>query len=141
MKRVYTHPFAGVLSAYGMGLADLRTLREQAVEARLADEVMPELAATLDRLAGDGAAEMREQGIAPEQISVLRKAHVKYDGTDAALVVPHGERTEIVGAFEAAHKQSYGFAMSENPLVVEAGPVARGGATAMVDDPAADRPA
>jgi len=141
MKRVYIHPFAGVLSAYGMGLADLRTLREQAVEARLADEVMPELAAALDRLAEDGAAEMREQGIAAERISVLRKAHVKYEGTDAALVVPYGERADIVAAFEAAHKQRYGFVMSEKPLVVEAVSVEVVGATDMVDDPVYEVPA
>ena len=141
MKRVYIHPFAGVLSAYGMGLADLRTLREQAVEARLADAVMPELAATLDRLAEDGAAEMREQGIAPKQISVLRKAHVKYEGTDAALVVPYGECAEIVAGFEAAHKQRYGFVMAEKPLVVEAVSVEVVGATDMADDPVYEAPA
>jgi 5-oxoprolinase (ATP-hydrolysing) len=141
MKRVYIHPFAGVLSAYGMGLADLRTLREQAIEARLADDIMPELAAALDRLAEDGAAEMRAQGIADAQISVLRKAHVKYDGTDAALVVPHGERAEIVAAFEAAHKQRYGFVMADKPLVVEAVSVEVVGATDMADDPVYQVPA
>jgi 5-oxoprolinase (ATP-hydrolysing) len=140
MKRVYIHPFAGVLSAYGMGLADLRTLREQAVEGRLADEIMPELATILDRLAEDGAAEMAEQGIAAAQISVLRKAHVKYDGTDAALVVPHGERGEIVDAFEAAHKQRYGFVMSDKPLVVEAVSVEVIGATGVAEDPVYEVP-
>jgi 5-oxoprolinase (ATP-hydrolysing) len=112
MRRVYIHRFAGVLSAYGMGLADLRTLREQAVERRLADEAMPGLAAALDKLAADGAAEMRAQGIAAEHVSVLRKAHVKYEGTDTPLVVPYGARAGIVDAFEAAHKQRYGFVMA-----------------------------
>jgi len=51
MKRVYIHPFAGVLSAYGMGLADLRTLKEAAVERRLADDLLPELTAKLAALA------------------------------------------------------------------------------------------
>ncbi|HEX7969692.1 MAG TPA: hydantoinase B/oxoprolinase family protein, partial [Stellaceae bacterium] len=135
MKRIYIHPFAGVLSAYGMGLADLRTLREQAVEAKLADEAMPELAATLDRLAEDGAAEMRSQGIAPQQISVLRKAHVKYEGTDTPLVVPHGDRAAITAAFKAAHKQRYGCVVPEKPLVVEAVSVEVVGATDVAADP------
>jgi 5-oxoprolinase (ATP-hydrolysing) len=141
MKRVYIHPFAGVLSAYGMGLADLRTLREQAVEARLADELMPELAATLDRLAEDGAREMGEQGIAEKQISVLRKAHVKYEGTDSALVVPYGSRAEIVEGFEAAHKQRYGFAMAEKPLIVEAVSVEVVGAADTAEDAVYEVPA
>src|SRR5579864_1424998 len=134
MKRVYIHPFAGVLSAYGMGLADLRTLREQAVELRLADEAMPELAQGLDRLAADGTAEMRSQGIEQKRITVLRKAHVKYEGTDTPLVVPYGAREDIVDAFEAAHKQRYGFVMAEKPLVVEAVSVEVVGATELVDD-------
>src|SRR4029077_3169894 len=62
MTRVYIHPFAGVLSAYGMGLADLRTLREQSVEVLLEESALPALGATLDRLGAEGAAEMRGQG-------------------------------------------------------------------------------
>ena len=134
MKRVYIHPFAGVLSAYGMGLADLRTLREQAVETRLGDEAMPQLATALERLAADGTAEMRGQGIDASRIAVLHKAHVKYEGTDTPLVVPYGTTADIVAAFEAAHKQRYGFVMAEKPLVVEAVSVEVVGATELVDD-------
>ena len=134
MKRVYIHPFAGVLSAYGMGLADLRALREQAVEKRLAEETMAELGATLDRLAADGAAEMQAQGVAPAQIRVERKAHVKYDGTDTSLLVPFGTRAEIAASFAAAHRQRYGFVSPEKPLVVEAVSVEVVGATDTAPD-------
>jgi 5-oxoprolinase (ATP-hydrolysing) len=135
MKRVYIHPFAGVLSAYGMGLADLRSLKEAAVEMRLADELLPELAQRLDALAEEGEAEMRAQGIAPERIAVLRKAHVKYEGTDTSLVVPFGDRAAIVAGFEAAHRQRYGFVMAEKPLVVEAVSVEVVGSTGAGDEP------
>ena len=74
MKRVYIHPLAGVLSAYGMGLADLRTLREQAVERRLAAEALPELDRVLDRLAEQAGAEMAAQGVAAER--EIGRAHV-----------------------------------------------------------------
>jgi 5-oxoprolinase (ATP-hydrolysing) len=134
MKRVYIHPFAGVLSAYGMGLADLRALREQAVEKRLAEETMAELETILARLATDGAAEMRAQGVAPAQIRIERKAHVKYDGTDSALLVPFGARADIAAAFEAAHRQRYGFVSAEKPLVVEAVSVEVVGATDTAED-------
>ncbi|HXQ52285.1 MAG TPA: hydantoinase B/oxoprolinase family protein [Stellaceae bacterium] len=120
MKRVYIHPLAGVLSAYGMGLADLRTLKEEAVEARLAPGLMPALAGALDRLAEAGIAEMREQGIADAQISVLRRVHVKYDGTDAPLVVPFGALEDVALSFDAMHRQRFGFVMPEKTLVVEA---------------------
>jgi 5-oxoprolinase (ATP-hydrolysing) len=135
MKRVYIHPFAGVLSAYGMGLADLRTLKEAAVEARLDDALLPDLAAKLAALAEAGEAEMVEQGIAPERVTVLRKAHIKYEGTDSALVVPYGDHAAIAAGFEAAHRQRYGFVVAEKPLIVEAVSVEVIGATDQSDDP------
>jgi 5-oxoprolinase (ATP-hydrolysing) len=144
MRRVYIHPLAGVLSAYGMGLADLRTLREQALELPLVDETMPQLDGTLDRLAADGSAEMRAQGIADDRISVLRRAHVKYHGTDTPLVVPHGDRASIAAAFAAAHKQRYGFVMPEKPLTIEAVSAEAIGSTEAIADAAqtiADPPA
>jgi 5-oxoprolinase (ATP-hydrolysing) len=134
MKRVYIHPLAGVLSAYGMGLADLRTLREQAVERRLAADALPDLDRALDRLAEQAGAEMTAQGVAAARVSVLRKAHVKYEGTDTALVVAYGDVAAIVAGFEAAHKQRYGFVMSGKPLVVEAVAVEAIGSTDAVED-------
>ncbi len=136
MKRVYIHPFAGVLSAYGMGLADLRTLKEAAVETRLTDDLLPDLTAKLAALAAAGRAEMETQGIDADRIAILRKAHVKYEGTDSALVVPYGDHTAITAGFEAAHHQRYGFVVKEKPLIVEAVSVEVIGATDQVDDPA-----
>jgi 5-oxoprolinase (ATP-hydrolysing) len=135
MKRVYIHPFAGVLSAYGMGLADLRILKEAAIEARLEDDLLPDLAAELAALIEAGRAEMTGQGIAPERITVLSKAHVKYEGTDSALVVPDGDRAAIVAGFEAAHRQRYGFVIAAKPLIVEAVSVEVIGATEQSNDP------
>jgi 5-oxoprolinase (ATP-hydrolysing) len=135
MKRVYVHPLAGVLSAYGMGLADLRTLKEQAIEARLQSDAMDEIDEALDRLTDEGAAEMAAQGIAPARIAVHGKAHVKYEGTDTPLVVAYGTAAEIKANFEAAHRQRYGFVMAEKPLVVEAVSVEVVGATDAVEDP------
>ncbi len=120
MTRVYIHPLAGVLSAYGMGLADLRILKEEAVEARLEQNLVPALERALARLGDAGTAEMRAQGIRPERISVLKKAHVKYDGTDAPLVIDNGSDAEIAARFAAAHRQRFGFVMPEKPLIVEA---------------------
>jgi len=134
MKRVYIHPFAGVLSAYGMGLADLRSLKEQAIEARLEAALMPTLDRALDRLAASGSEEMLGQGIAPARITLLRKAHVKYEGTDVPLVVPYGGSDAIAEAFAAAHRLRYGFVMPEKRLIVEAVSVEAVGATDAAED-------
>jgi len=135
MTKVFIHPMAGVLSAYGMGLADLRVMREKAVEAPFDEAIVPRLATLLDSLSWDGMAEMRRQGIAEERISVLRKLHLKYQGTDSSLVIDWGKPAEINAAFAAAYRQRYGFTMQDKPVVVEAAAVEVVGRTESGEDP------
>jgi 5-oxoprolinase (ATP-hydrolysing) len=120
MTTVFLHPLAGVLSAYGMGLADVRVMRERAVEMRLADGIEAELERALATLEVEAHEEMRRQGIEIDRVEVLRRAHLRYDGTDAALVVPMGDRATIIKGFEAAHRQRYGFIVPDKGHVVEA---------------------
>ncbi|MYH36716.1 MAG: 5-oxoprolinase, partial [Rhodospirillaceae bacterium] len=134
VTRVFIHPFAGVLSAYGMGLADVRALRETAVEAVLDAGLVGALDATLDRLTNSAVSEISDQNVPAENIAVHRRAHIRYDGTDAAIVVAAGTLEETVAAFEDAHRQRYGFTVPEKPLVVEAVSVEAVGATDRVED-------
>ncbi len=120
MKRVLIHPLAGVLSAYGMGLADLTTLRELAVDAALDDTLIAALAPQLSEREADGRRELQAQGVKHELISVQRKLQVRYEGTDTALLVPYGSAETVRAAFEAAHRQQFGFTMPEKPLNVAA---------------------
>ena len=117
METVFIHPFAGVLSAYGMGLADQAVLREQAVESAL-EEDLSALDAVADRLAADAEAALAAQGADPAAIHAERRVHVRYAGTQAALEVPLGP--EVREAFTAAHRARFGFATPERGLVVEA---------------------
>ena len=117
MQTVFVHPFAGVLSAYGMGLADQAVLREQAVEAALTEDTS-ELGEVADRLAADATAALIAQGADPAGIRTERRAHVRYAGTQAALEVPLGPG--LRDDFTAAHQARFGFATPERPLVVEA---------------------
>jgi 5-oxoprolinase (ATP-hydrolysing) len=120
MPRVYIHPYAGVLSAYGMGLADITAMREQAVEAPLNDALLPQLTATLDALAAGAVAEISAQPVAQEAIVLTRRAHLKYDGTDTALSVAFGSVAEMTRRFERDYLGRYSFLMPGRALVVEA---------------------
>jgi N-methylhydantoinase A/acetone carboxylase, beta subunit len=120
MTTVFLHPLAGVLSAYGMGLADVRVLRELAVEATLAAELLPELQAGLDRLAGEAERELEAQGVPDADRDAHKRLHLRYAGTDTALVVPMGSIGELQAAFEATHRQRYGFVVPGKSLIVEA---------------------
>ena len=120
MGRVFIHPLAGVLSAYGMGLADRRAMRERTVEVPLEAGITVELAGHLDVLEEDARAELSDQGVDEENITVLRRVHLRYDGTDTALVVDLADRAHMVADFEAAHKRRFGFLLGGRGHVAEA---------------------
>ena len=135
ITRVMIHPLAGVLSAYGMGLADVRALRDRAVETRLDDGGAVTLHAVLDTLGAEACAELAAQGIAPERIAVHRRAHVRYEGTDTPDLVEAGTAAEMKARFEDAHRRRYGFVMPEKVLVVEAASIEAVGAVEGASNP------
>ena len=118
MTRVFIHPYAGVLSAYGMGLADQSAMREQALELKLQDEGALEDAA--HKLAIDARDSLIAQGVSPQRVRVVRRAHLKYEGTDTALIVALGPVAGMLSQFEAAYRKQFSFLMPGKPLIVEA---------------------
>ena len=120
MDTVFIHPFAGVLSAYGMGLADQTVIREQAVEQPLGESSYASLDAQADGLAAGARASLLEQGADACRVATTRLVHLRYEGTEAALTVPLGPVGDMEAAFSAAHRARFGFATPERPIVVEA---------------------
>ncbi|WP_366558169.1 hydantoinase B/oxoprolinase family protein [Okeania sp. SIO3B5] len=117
MKQIFIHPYAGVLSAYGMGLADIRVMKEKAVEKILIPELLPEIKQILVTLETEAKQEINSN---QNQIS-LSKVHIKYQGSDSTLIVDFAENISIMKSeFETAHQQRYGFIMAEKSLIVEA---------------------
>jgi 5-oxoprolinase (ATP-hydrolysing) len=117
MTEVLIHPLAGVLSAYGMGLASVTAMRETAVEAELSDGV----AARLDQMAGELEAAARDELAAGGgAVQSIRRAHLRYQGTDTSLPVPLGAADDMVDAFEAAYRQRFSFLTRDKPVIVEA---------------------
>ncbi|MFO1191863.1 MAG: hydantoinase B/oxoprolinase family protein [Rhodoferax sp.] len=142
MQRVLVHPLAGVLSAYGMGLADQSVIREQAVECPLDTSAVPrvrrELLALADATRGELA---RAQGGA---VRVQGRVHLRYAGSDSALAVPLALEEDATDAqamaalqagFEQAYRQRYAFLMQGRGLVVEAVSVEAVIAGESVDEP------
>jgi len=121
MTRVFIHPFAGVLSAYGMGLADVRALRQEAMEAALSQAALDAAAVAFARLEATARGEIAAQGIPAARIECARMLHVKYDGTDTTLELPFAASVApIVADFERRYRQQYGFLMPGRGLVIEA---------------------
>jgi 5-oxoprolinase (ATP-hydrolysing) len=120
VAKVMVHPLAGVLSAYGMGLADLRVLREATVEVVLDVAGEGALTARADALEAQARSALLAQGAPIGELEVHRRASLKYQGTDTALSVPLGPADPMRAAFEAAHLQRFGFVAPERAAVVEA---------------------
>ncbi len=135
MKTVILHPFSGILSAYGMGLADIRADRQQAVVKTLDEALLPELAKLRDELAAQTEAELDDQAIGPDARETRAIAHLRYDGTDTPLPVTLGGVAEMRAAFEDAHRKQFGFAYEEKPVVVEALEVETFGGGAGIAEP------
>ncbi len=135
MNSIFIHPLAGVLSAYGMGLADIRALRERAVETPLRAEAIVALGAQFEALEQEVRGEIEAQGIESAAIEVRRKLHLRYEGTDSALEVEFGTVPEIVSAFESAYRDRYGFLMPDKRHVIEAAAVEGIGSTGTFEDP------
>ncbi|MFI6124950.1 hydantoinase B/oxoprolinase family protein [Streptomyces sp. NPDC051064] len=116
---VLVPPLAGVLSAYGIGLADATAMREQSVEAALDDATGTRVRGLCESLAEHTRAELRGDGVPDSAIGTRARILLRYAGTDAALPVAHGTVTAMTEEFTVAHRARYGFAM-DKPLVVEA---------------------
>src|ERR1700722_13980677 len=133
MTKVLIHPLSSLLSAYGMGLADIRATREQAIEAPFGEEALATVLAIGGRLGAEARREVVGQGVAEAEVTVEVRAHVRYAGTDTALVVPAytlaGASNEptipptlaaLKAAFESAHHARFGFTDATKMLMIEA---------------------
>jgi 5-oxoprolinase (ATP-hydrolysing) len=120
ISQILIHPLAGVLSAYGIGLADIIAMREQAVEVSLTEESLKTVTATIRPLEDDARAEVEAEGVPPDRITVTHRAHLRYQGTDTAVIVPVATLTEMTAAFEAEYARRFSFLMRDKPVLVEA---------------------
>ncbi|WP_420559291.1 hydantoinase B/oxoprolinase family protein [Tepidicaulis sp.] len=134
MSKIFFHPFSGILSAYGMGLADLSASREQAVERPLARESEAKLDALQAELEAAARAEIKAQGIAGGRNTAACRLHLRYEGTDTALLIPRAGLAETKARFEEAHRQRFGFLTPDKAIIVEALSVECAGRDSQVEE-------
>ena len=119
MNQILIHPLSGVLSAYGMGLADTVVERHQSVESILEPSLIMDLSIKLDQLQNEGFAEFRAQGGCSQKPTFKRLLYVRYQGSDTALVVPFGKFKKVKNYFVQVHQMRFGFTSPEKAMVVE----------------------
>lgn len=120
MESVLLHPFSGVLSAYGMGLAEIRATREAAVETLLDEATLESCAKTFGGLEAETQRELELQKVPPSDIAHQRRLHIRYEGTDTALAVAFGSLEAVADGFTSAHYARFGFVPEGKAMIVEA---------------------
>jgi 5-oxoprolinase (ATP-hydrolysing) len=134
ISTVMIHPFSGILSAYGMGLADIRASRQRTVSQELA-AALGTLQPIRDDLTASVLEEMASQGVTASGTEVLHRAHLRYQGTDTTLPVTLADAAEMTLAFETAHKKQFGFIFENREIIFEAYEVEAIGGGADSDEP------
>ncbi|MEX3015022.1 hydantoinase B/oxoprolinase family protein [Gymnodinialimonas hymeniacidonis] len=115
IESIFIHPFAGVLSAFGMGLADIRAMKERQIGASITEDATAEMAALSDL----ARVEVAGQGMADDQIQVIATAHIRPRGAQQTQEVPFGDAAQMTADFVEAHKQRFGFAPDTSDLLLD----------------------
>ncbi len=119
MSTVLVHPFSGILSAYGMGLADIRGTRQRTLSEPL-DAALETLRPLAKQLTDTVFEELRTQGVPDGGIEVIHRAHLRYAGTDTTIAVVVADAATMTRDFETAHLKQFGFVFEGREIVFEA---------------------
>ncbi len=120
MQRVFLHPHAGVLSAYGMGLADQRQIFQQSIEKPLNEDSMAELESVRVELQDKGHQVLVQQGVDEARLQTICRVHLHYAGSDTALSVAYAGIADMLNEFESQHRQAFGFIDQQKAVLVQA---------------------
>ena len=120
VEQVFLHPLAGVLSAYGMGMAEMRSLQQRSVEQPLGDALLPELESVFTELEAANSELLARQGVDPALLRFVRRGMLRVAGSDTPLIVSwHGDARRIARDFRQAHQTRFGFEPAHATLIVE----------------------
>ncbi len=136
MTTVVVHPHSGILSAYGMGLADIRANRTQSVVQPLTIENLPDVTNSIEALRATTFQELRDQGVPADEIQTHPRLHLRYEGTDSPISVDFADIDIMLAAFEDAHRKQFGFVFEGKTVVIEAAEVETVGGGATIAEPA-----
>ncbi len=120
MRSILVHPLAGVLSAYGIGVAQTRVMREKTAESTFDYPAVALLETLFGELTHSVKEELALQGVDPQTASIQRRVHLKYDGTDTPLEIDYDNVADALRRFESVYQQRYGFLMSDKRLIADA---------------------
>ncbi|NOQ45994.1 MAG: 5-oxoprolinase, partial [Desulfobulbaceae bacterium] len=119
ISSIFIHRLAGILSAYGIGLADTVVEKQQPAAQILTEDGLSDLVDTLSALQRDTEQELTNQGIAKEAVQSLRYLNLRYQGTDTPLMIEEPAGKDFAEAFQSAYHREFGFELSGRDILVD----------------------
>ena len=122
ITQIFIHPYAGVLSAYGIGLADQREILKRSVEQIFSTSSLNEVVEMVSDMENEGRDKLIKTGVLEDRINTITKLHLKYKGSDTALLIDLPKTADIdhiISQFNSKHKQLFGFIQEDTPLMIE----------------------
>jgi len=119
ISKIFIHRFSGILSAYGIGLADVVAERQQPTAEVYTNGINPKMGTQLDDLQAEAEKELSDQGVAPDRIRTTRYLNMRYQGTDTAVMIPEPEDQNFAAAFKTAYRREFGFDLKNRDILVD----------------------
>ena len=119
IKQIHLHQYAGVLSAYGIGLADSSTINDLAVELALDEEIINSLSISFKELENSGKKELISQNLNEKLFVYFDRVYLRYKDSDSSLAVRFDDYKSMKSSFENTHKARFGFISPEKTLIIE----------------------
>ena len=119
IKTCLIHPHASVLSAYGMGLAEVRTNKSKVIEKYLTRETLLETALIADSLITSTMENLEKQNVLEKNITYIIKLFIKLQGTDTSLEFDFDTTTNLQIKFKETYLRLFGFKPTSKKLIIE----------------------
>ena len=117
ISKVLIHPYAGVLSAYGMGLAEIRSIREGHLEQNI--EEIESAKVLINKLSLKANEDLKKQGIEKSSIKLVKRVFLHYQGSHQNLEINFDTIDKMRKSFEQEHKKRFGFFVDGRTIFVE----------------------
>jgi len=140
IKKIFLHPLAGVLSAYGMGLAELKTERQTLIDRDLTTLSNDLILRYVQTLAEENESNLAEQGIVAGDVQHTATAQLHYRATNTLIDVSVTSIDQMVIDFNYRHRQKFGFLASEKAIWINSVIVESYGVTQQLKEAAKEQP-
>ncbi len=119
ISRIFIHRFSGILSAFGMGLADVVTEKQKPSAAAYKPETRQQIADELSVLRQEAQEDLKAQGFSDDTIQCTNYVNLRYQGTDTAIMVPEPDDGDYAGAFRTTYNREFGFDLVDRDILVD----------------------